>query len=225
MNQNKKISVIMSVYNNENSIQESVKSIMNQTYSNFELLIIDDCSKDDSYKICEQIANLDSRIKLFKNNTNIGLTKSLNKLIEISTGDYIARQDGDDVSSNSRFAIQLTQMQQLGLDACTTRAFKMNTRSKIPGLSYFIPLKLSTRFKNPFIHGSLMIDKQVMDSIDRYNEDYYYAQDYKLMTDLLRQNYRIKIINQTLYHLNMDNNISTNYTKEQREFFKKARSS
>jgi hypothetical protein len=64
-----------------------------------------------------------------------------------------------------------------------------------------------------------------MDSIDRYNEDYYYAQDYKLMTDLLRQNYRIKIINQTLYHLNMDNNISTNYTKEQREFFKKARSS
>ena len=106
MNQNKKISVIMSVYNNENSIQESVKSIMNQTYSNFELLIIDDCSKDDSYKICEQIANLDSRIKLFKNNTNIGLTKSLNKLIEISTGDYIARQDGDDVSSNSRFAIQ-----------------------------------------------------------------------------------------------------------------------
>jgi hypothetical protein len=116
-------------------------------------------------------------------------------------------------------------MQQLGLDACTTRAFKMNTRSKIPGLSYFIPLKLLTRFKNPFIHGSLMIDKQVMDSIDRYNEDYYYAQDYKLMTDLLRQNYRIKIINQTLYHLNMDNNISTNYTKEQREFFKKARSS
>ena len=72
------ISVIMAVYNNENSVQDSIFSILNQSYENFELLIMDDFSQDDSLNLVKKLN--DKRIKLFSNNENLGLTKSLNIL-------------------------------------------------------------------------------------------------------------------------------------------------
>ena len=86
------ISVIMSIYNNEFTLQKCVDSILNQTYSNIEFLITDDGSTDNSYEILKDLKNQDERIKLYKNQKNIGLTKSLNKMIKISSGDFIARQ-------------------------------------------------------------------------------------------------------------------------------------
>ena len=71
----------MSVFNGENTLEESIESILNQTYSNLEFLIVDDQSEDKTYQILENYKNKDSRIKVFKNNENIGLTKSLNILL------------------------------------------------------------------------------------------------------------------------------------------------
>ena len=70
---NKKVSVIMSVFNGENTLEESIESILNQTYSNLEFLIVDDQSDDKTYQILENYKNKDSRIKVFKNNENIDL--------------------------------------------------------------------------------------------------------------------------------------------------------
>ncbi len=79
-----KISVLMSVYNDENLLKESIESILNQTYENFELLICNDSSLDNTSKVLSFYEKNDSRIKVINNKKNIGLTKSLNKLINIS---------------------------------------------------------------------------------------------------------------------------------------------
>ena len=74
------------------------------------------------------------------------------------------------------------------------------------------------KVKNPFIHGTLFIKRKVLDEVGLYDEKFYYAQDYKLMRDLLNRRYKYKIINKPLYLLNMENNISTTKRKEQAYF-------
>ena len=106
------ISVIMSVYNtNKSFLAEAIESILNQTYPNFEFIIIDDNSTDGSLSIIEQYMSKDDRIVLIKNKTNIGLTKSLNKGLKLAKGQYIARMDADDVSLPDRFKQQIEYME------------------------------------------------------------------------------------------------------------------
>ena len=104
------ISVIMSAYNSEKHISNSIESILGQSYQNFEFLIMDDGSTDNTGKIINSYRKTDNRIKLFNNKSNIGLTKSLNFLINQAQGEYLARQDSDDVSNSKRFELQLNYM-------------------------------------------------------------------------------------------------------------------
>ena len=97
------ISVLMSVYNGEKLLPRSIESILSQTHSDFEFLILNDGSVDRTESILNKFRDLDDRIKIFKNEKNLGLTKSLNQLIKISSGQIIARQDHDDVSLKNRF--------------------------------------------------------------------------------------------------------------------------
>ena len=102
-----KVSVIMSAYNAADSIENSIKSILSQSYENFEFLICNDGSIDRTNAILTKYSQEDSRIKLYSNVRNIGLTKSLNILINNSTGKVIARQDADDISFPHRLEVQL----------------------------------------------------------------------------------------------------------------------
>ena len=128
------ISVIMSAYNSEKHISNSIESILGQSYQNFEFLIMDDGSTDNTGKIINSYRKTDNRIKLFNNKSNIGLTKSLNFLINQAQGEYLARQDSDDVSNSKRFELQLNYMIKNNLQVSTTRAKIKNTNKKIPGL-------------------------------------------------------------------------------------------
>ena len=101
----------MSVRNNESFVSKSIDSILNQTYRNFEFLIVDDFSDDNTYKIIKEYEKKDNRIKVFKNDENLGLTKSLNNLITVAKGKIIARQDGDDISLKQRFLKQVNYFQ------------------------------------------------------------------------------------------------------------------
>ena len=74
------------------------------------------------------------------------------------------------------------------------------------------------KYKNPYIHGSLVIKKTVLKEVNNYHESFYYSQDYKLMTDLLRSNKKVGIIKRPLYMLNMENNISSTYIDEQKYY-------
>ena len=205
----------MSVYNSEKTVQKSIDSILNQTYTNFELLIVDDFSSDNTLQIIESNYSHNKKIRLFQNKSNIGLTKSLNYLVQHSKGDFIARQDSDDLSFPNRLQKQIEHFNNYNIDFCTSRAIRSDNNRKIPGYSYFIPKKIITKFKNPFIHGTLMIKKDVLREIGYYDERFYYAQDFKLFIDLLSKNYHFKVINEPLYFLNMLNNISSNNKNEQ----------
>ena len=211
---NKKISVLMSIYNSEETIEESINSVLNQTFSDFEFLIIDDCSTDSSLEIIKRFEKTDQRITVFCNEENLGLTRSLNKLIQNSNFDFIARQDSDDRSFPNRLETQMKSLINLDLDFCTTRALKKKG-GITPNLKHYLPYKFMINYLNPFIHGTLLIKKQVLEKINGYDERFYYAQDYKLFKDLIKQNFKFKVINSPLYYLNTINNISSNKKKEQ----------
>ena len=188
---------------------------MNQTYKKLELLIVDDCSTDHTKKILNTKYSKNNNIKLFFNSKNLGLTKSLNHLIKHTSGNLIARQDADDISLPKRLETQIKYFESTDIDFCTTRATRMNSNIKIPKVSYLIPKKILVKVKNPFIHGTLMIKKEVLKKVGCYDEKFFYAQDYKLFSDLLKNNHLFKEVKKPLYILNMENNISTNKKNEQ----------
>src|SRR6478609_8869067 len=109
---NPKVSVIMSVYNGARYLKEAVDSILGQTFTDFEFLIVDDCSNDNSPHILKEYAEKDKRIRLIANEFNLGLTKNLNKMITESKGEYLARFDCDDVSLPNRFAAQVNYLDE-----------------------------------------------------------------------------------------------------------------
>lgn len=207
-------SVIMSVFNSQNTIEASIQSILSQTFKEFEFLIVDDCSTDNTCDIVQSIK--DPRIKLFNNKQNIGLTKSLNFLIKNSKGKYIARQDADDISLNFRLEKQLNLLENTEFKITTSRAYRKENKKLIP--RYHLPYEYVLKYKNPFIHGTLVIEKQLMVDIGMYNEKYIYAQDYKLFSDLIKSSEKVYVFKEALYELNMSNNISKNKFNEQKYF-------
>ncbi|ENJ6565101.1 TPA: glycosyltransferase family 2 protein [Proteus mirabilis] len=101
-----KITVLMSVYNDEKYLQESIDSILNQTFKEFEFLVINDGSTDNSLSILKENAKKDPRIKLIINEQNIGLIASLNKGLQLASCDLVARMDSDDIAVSTRLEAQ-----------------------------------------------------------------------------------------------------------------------
>lgn len=106
----KLISIIMPAYNANKTIQESIESILKQTYTNWELIIIDDSSKDNTLNIIEEYRKNDHRIKIIKNEENLGVAETRNKGLNKAQGDYIAFLDADDMWINTKLEKQLTFM-------------------------------------------------------------------------------------------------------------------
>ncbi|MAP27327.1 MAG: glycosyl transferase family 2 [Alteromonadaceae bacterium] len=104
------VSVLMPVFNAQRFLYEAVQSILSQTLVNFELIIIDDGSKDDSYKIVETLSNIDKRIRLYRQN-NCGISYTRNKLLSLAKADLIAWMDADDISHPTRLEKQYTYLQ------------------------------------------------------------------------------------------------------------------
>ena len=126
------------------------------------------------------------------------------------------------IKASFRFPTRLEEQVDLLIgkkyDAVYTRAINKQNKAKIPGLSFYLPHKLSIKYKNPYIHGSLMIKYDVLKSLNYYSEDFYYAQDYKLSWDLHKKNYKVCVKNKALYVLNTKNNISENFRNEQKYY-------
>jgi len=209
------ISVIMPVFNGEQFLSNAIESVLEQTFKNFELIIINDGSTDNTKNIIEKYRAIDKRI-IVRNQKNIGLTKSLNIALGISKGEYIARQDADDISLPHRFEKQIYWLVNKKYEIVFSRAY-YNSKNRItPRFSYFLPKKLLLNFINPFIHGSILIKKNVLLKVGGYDENFIYSQDYKLYCDLLENNMKYKYIIEPLYILNThDNSISKQRMNEQ----------
>jgi glycosyltransferase involved in cell wall biosynthesis len=167
----------MSTYNAEKYIMEAVFSILNQTYKDFEFLIIDDCSNDKTAEILNLIN--DPRVKIFFNKNNKGLTYNLNYLISLAKGEYIARMDSDDISMHNRFEHQINILRKddsIGIVSSNAIIFgTKNALHKCPRTDGEI--KASLYFSNPLVHSSIMFRKSLN---LRYDIKYKKAQDYDL---------------------------------------------
>lgn len=118
---NSLISIITPNYNCESFISQTIESVLKQTYSQWELIIVDDCSTDNSYKIAIDYASYDKRIKVIKNEKNFGAAISRNKALDIAKGEYIAFLDSDDLWEPNKLEYQLKFMQENNCDFSFTR--------------------------------------------------------------------------------------------------------
>ena len=183
MNNSPMISVIMPVYNGEEFLREAIESILDQTYKDFEFLILYDESSDDSFKIIQKYAALDSRVKLIKCERT-GIIGALNKGIKLSKGDFIARMDADDVCFPERFEKQIKFMEKENLDICGGDFVIINNNNafiehvKVPKTKSEIILTMG--FNVPFAHPSVMIKKEFL----KINKLFYGSNGKKYAEDL-----------------------------------------
>ncbi len=189
INKNKpKISVILPTYNSAEFIKESILSILNQSIRDFELLIIDDCSTDNTFQILNLIN--DHRIIVYRNEQNLGLTKTLNVGLQLSRGEYIARMDADDISHKNRFFHQLRLMENNhNICVCGTsfQQFGAKNNKVIKDIGNN-QLKGKILLRNPFAHPFVMFRSKFFKNNNiQYDESLSCAQDYALWIRLAHE--------------------------------------
>lgn len=209
------VSVFLSVYNGEQHLREAVESILNQTFRNFEFLIINDGSTDSTREILESY--VDPRIKIF-HQSNMGLTKSLNRGIELARGRYIARMDADDISDKERLEIQFEFMEsnpRIAVCGTWTHIFgDVDNVWKYPGDHNAICCR--QLFSNAIVHPSAMIRKSVLSgSRLTYNESLLRSQDYDLWVRISKK-YELANLNKILLHRRINKlNVGIVHEKDQ----------
>lgn len=180
-----KVSVVMPVYNGEKYLRQAIDSILNQSFSDFEFIIINDCSTDATEQIIKSYD--DKRIVYVKNDNNIGVAESLNRGFDIAKGEYIARMDADDISLPQRFEKQIEFMDkhnEYGLCGCDIIKFDDNGNEKQFIYSHSDDeIKVDLLFDSPLPHPGIMIRRTVDETIDlHYDREYEKAEDFELWT-------------------------------------------
>ena len=165
------VSVLMSVYNGAPTLEKAAASVLAQTYRDLELILCDDASTDDTWRIMQRIAAQDARVTVFQNKTNRGLGASLNGCLSRAGGEYIARQDADDVSDPDRIERTTDFLLSSGAPyaACGVRVFDdggvWSTRQ--------YPQKITKHIiaqKNPFFHPTMVFRRAVLEGAGGYSE-------------------------------------------------------
>lgn len=183
------ISVVMACYNREDFIGIAIESILNQTYTDFEFIIIDDCSTDNSAKIIESYANSDQRIKFIRNSANMHLIHNLREGFRQAKGKYIARMDDDDISLPTRFEKQIKYMEENPDIAVLGTFIELISKSKAE--SWVVasePDKIAALmlFFNPMCHPTVMIRKSFLKSHNlNYSKEALYAEEYDLWKEVI----------------------------------------
>jgi glycosyltransferase involved in cell wall biosynthesis len=168
-----KISVLMSVYNGEKYLRESIESILGQTFRDFEFVIIDDCSTDSTPDILAEYANSDQRIRVLRNDTNLRLSKSLNIGIAVACGEYIARQDADDVSLPTRLQEQVDYLREHpdtlilggGVIAIDEHGMEIGTYLQ---LEKDIDIKWRFFCGTPLNHTTVLVSRSALEAVGGY---------------------------------------------------------
>lgn len=209
------ISVIMSVYNTEEKwLREAIESILNQSFSNFEFIIVLDCPTDDSQSVVYEYAKLDSRIRIIENEKNMGLTANLKKAVLLSKGKYIARMDSDDIALPERLISEFEYMESnhdVVVVGSKALAFSENGETRIIGsqltesreLNRIKMLFFNAGIVHPtaFIRKSFLIDKKI-----NYDVEMKKSQDYGLWLDIMENSGTIEEIDKPLLRYRIHSN-------------------
>jgi glycosyltransferase involved in cell wall biosynthesis len=206
----KSVSVLLPVYNAELFLKEAIESIINQSYSNFEFIIINDGSTDNSENII--LSFNDPRIRYIKNDTNIKLIATLNKGIALSNGEYIIRMDADDISLPNRIDEQVIFMNShpdVGVCGTFIKVLGGDKNEKIVSFeTEHDAIQFKLFFSNYMTHSSVIIRKSIIkDNVLSY-KNYLHAEDYKLWVDISRVS-KLHILPKVLLKYRIhENNIS-----------------
>lgn len=187
-----RVSVLLPVYNGAAYLKESIDSILNQSYRDFELIVLNDGSIDDSRKIVQSYR--DTRIR-YVEHPNVGLPATLNRGLELAQGEIIVRQDQDDISLPARIARQVERLDldpKLGLVGCW--ATIVNMAGRPDGRMHRHPqgygaLQIEVLFDSPFVHSAVAMRREVLEGLGGYCTDRSRQppEDYELWSRLLRE--------------------------------------
>ncbi|MGR6087019.1 MAG: glycosyltransferase family 2 protein [Arcticibacter sp.] len=200
------VSVLMPCYNAEAFLVEALDSILNQTYQNMEIVLLDDGSKDQTKQIILESAKRDSRIKPVFNESNMGLIRTLNKGLDFSSGEYVARMDADDVSMPNRIETLVSVLEaDKSLDLASAGCYSLSESGH--KMSRVYPkactpkgLKFVCFFSTPVLHPCVVFRKSLM-ADDRFDEEYLHSEDYEIFSRLLLKGKRFVNIDEPLYML------------------------
>jgi glycosyltransferase involved in cell wall biosynthesis len=199
-----KVTVLMSVYNGHEFLPEAIQSILDQSYGDFEFLIIDDGSTEPLDPILQRYE--DKRIVL-RRQENMGLTRSLNKGLSLARGDYIARMDADDVSMRNRLELEVRELDsdmRIDLVGCffdvvDGKGRHIETKELITDPIYRL---WRLQFHNNYGHGTVMLRKKSVLNVGSYDENLSYSQDYDLWSRLSTKNNTV-IVPEVMYRYRM----------------------
>lgn len=198
----------MGVYNCETTLEIAISSILHQTYTYWELIICDDGSTDNTHEIALKIANRDQRIIVLRNESNCGLNKTLNRCFSVSSGDYIARMDGDDDCLPERFEKELLFLKthpEFGLVSTPMVLFDDSGEWGVTSSIEF-PMMEDVVCGSPICHAPVMMRRECMESVGGYTEDprMLRVEDVNLWIKLYAAGYRCYNLQYPLYRMRND---------------------
>jgi len=221
------VSVVMPTYNSGELIHQAIKSILNQTYTNFEFIIINDASTDNTLNIIKEYEKKDNRIKIINNKKNLDVEISRNKGLDIAKGKYIATMDSDDISLPQRFEKQVEFLEKnkdiflIGTNYCQIDINNKKINNNVHVITDSNKLKNHiTNGKNKICHPSIMFrnEKKI-----RYRPKIYYAGDYDFYLQLLSNNKKLSNLKEILLQYRVHSTqISTKKKYKQLLFARKA---
>lgn len=220
MNKEPLISVLMGIYNCAETLPEAINCILAQTYHNWQLIMCDDGSTDNTYEVAQSFAEKDERFILLRNRENLGLNKTLNKCLSFADGEYIARMDGDDICSPDRFAKEICFLNchpEYALVSCKMTMF--DEEGEFRTVDYCAePTRKQLVRASQFCHAGCMMRTSVMKELGGYSESVncQRVEDYDLWVRLYSSGYKGFNIQEALYAMRDDRNAKKRRTFQAR---------
>lgn len=220
------VSIVLPVFNAQTHASEAIKSILRQTYSNFELIIIEDASTDKTRKVVREYT--DTRVRFLANTDHLGVTKSLNRGLEATKGEYIARMDADDIALPTRLETQVKFLEnhpEIGVVG--TGVELIDAKGKRIGIKGFdqthAQLKNTLLRRNPLIHPTVMFRRILIEDYGGYDEVLDGAEDYDLWLRLAKHTYIVNLPDLLLKYRIHQESVSYEYSDRLDTAFIKAR--
>lgn len=202
-----RVSVIMGVLNGAATVRRAIRSIQEQTFTDWECIICDDGSTDGTWSALEKIAQGDERFKLLQNHSNLGLAAALNRCLEIASGEYLARQDADDFSAPARLEVQVAFLDEHpAVTVAGTYAALMDGKGAWWGdiRHPLTPTPWDWVRGAKVVHASVLMRAEAMRAVGGYDRRALRVEDYDLWFRLLANGATIVTIPQLLYFIHWD---------------------
>lgn len=212
----RKISIIMGIYNCADTLREALDSILAQTYTDWEMIMCDDCSTDNTMEVAQEYVDRYDNFLLINNKNNSRLAATLNHCLEYAESDYIARMDGDDISIPERFAVQVSFLDahpEYALVSCSMINFDkdgdwgVQTKPEKPCIRDFI-------YTSPFCHAPVMMRRKILNEVGNYTvkKELRRGQDFYLWHKFYHMGYKGYNLQTPYYKMRDDKNAAKRRT-------------